>query len=68
MKGFLRRLRGIIGTGLTWAIGWAGVTVALDLLWGFPVGGVLVPLAINSLISAGFASGSVALARQGKPS
>ena len=27
MKGFLRRLRGIIGTGLTWAVGWAG-------LWG----------------------------------
>jgi hypothetical protein len=27
MKQFLRRLRGIIGTGLTWAVGWAG-------LWG----------------------------------
>ena len=27
MKGLLRRLRGIIGTGLTWAVGWAG-------LWG----------------------------------
>jgi len=25
MKGFLRRLRGIIGTGLTWAVGWAGL-------------------------------------------
>ena len=27
MKGFLRRLRGIIGTGITWALGWA-------VLWG----------------------------------
>ena len=25
MKGFLRRLRGIIGTGLTWAVGWMGL-------------------------------------------
>jgi hypothetical protein len=25
MKGFLRRLRGLIGTGLTWAVGWAGL-------------------------------------------
>jgi len=24
MKGFLRRLRGVIKTGLTWAVGWAG--------------------------------------------
>ena len=27
MKRFLRRIRGVIGTGLTWAVGWAG-------LWG----------------------------------
>ena len=132
MKGLLRRLRGILGTGLTWAVGWTGVTVALNLvggvplhflgqlvlsgmvrgfvaggafavilsiaerrhtledlslrrvaLWGgigggflflsavpfllslgFPVGGVLAPLVANSLIGAGFASGSVALARR----
>ena len=25
MMGFLRRLRGIVGTGLSWALGWAGV-------------------------------------------
>lgn len=132
MKGFLRRLRGIIGTGLTWAFGWAGVTVALNLIggvplqffgdmaisglirgfiaggafavilsvaerrhtledlslrrvavWGgigggflflavmpvllsmgFPVRGVLGPLVVNTLVGAGFASGSVALARR----
>jgi hypothetical protein len=30
MKGFLKRLRGVITTGLTWAVGWA-------VLWGVPV-------------------------------
>jgi hypothetical protein len=44
MRGFLRRLRGIVGTGLTWAVGWAGLWGAfllfmagLDRLegWGF---------------------------------
>ncbi len=34
MKGFLRRLRGLIGTGLTWAVGWT-------VLWG----GVLLLMA-----------------------
>ena len=134
MERLLRRLRGIIGTGLTWAVGWAGVTIALNLLggvplhfigqialsgvvrgfiaggafavilsiaerhhtledlslrrvalWGgiggsllfvlalpfllplgIPLGSLLVPLAINGLLGAGFASGSVALARRGE--
>jgi hypothetical protein len=36
MKGFLRRLRGIIGTGLTWAVGWAGLYGAFLLAaWAF---------------------------------
>jgi hypothetical protein len=34
MKGFLRRLRGIIGTGLTWAVGWAGIFGVLGLIFG----------------------------------
>jgi hypothetical protein len=133
MRGLLRRLRGILGTGLTWAFGWAGVSVVLSMLgglplqyfgqvvlsglfrgfiaggafavifsiaerrhaledlslkrvavWGgiggslvflaavpillsvgFPIGGMLVPIATNALLGAGFASGSVALARWG---
>jgi hypothetical protein len=32
MKGLLRRLRGIIATGLTWAVGWAGLYGALLLV------------------------------------
>jgi hypothetical protein len=132
LKKFLRRLRGILGTGLTWAFGWVGANALVGLvsgvplglmlplsltafaqgfvaggafatilsiaerrhtleelslrrvaLWGgiggmiivlpalpylisygFPLGRVLLPLVIDGLIGAGFASGSVALARQ----
>lgn len=35
MTGILRRIRGIIGTGITWAFGWAGVLVAVHLIGGF---------------------------------
>lgn len=135
-KGILRRLRGIVGTGLIWAVGWAGINLGLGVavilmgtplgnlspivlagiiqgffagsafavilsiterrhaldelslqrvaLWGgiggmilllpaipflVPIGSpmntILVPLVIDGLIGAGFASGSVALARRG---
>ncbi len=40
MKGLLRRLRGILGTGLTWAVGWGAafgiLNVALTALKGVP--------------------------------
>ena len=132
MKGILRRIRGTVGTGLTWAVGWGiaflgfglllgraqgelssvafrgvffgfvgGVSFALILsfaerrrtldqlslwrvaLWGFvgatalllflsptllgpelSVRSLVTVLAFDGLIGAGFASGSVALARQ----
>jgi hypothetical protein len=34
MKKFLRRLRGIIGTGLTWALGWAGIFGVAGAIFG----------------------------------
>lgn len=34
MKGFLRRLRGIIGMGLTWAVAGAGVLTGVGLFGG----------------------------------
>jgi hypothetical protein len=34
MKGSLKRLRGIIGTGLTWALGWAGLFGAAGTIFG----------------------------------
>jgi len=39
MKGFLRRLRGILGMAVTWGVGLAG----LFTLAGFIIGGVFVP-------------------------
>ena len=37
MNGFLRRIRGIIGTGLTWAAAWIGMGAALGALAGYPL-------------------------------
>jgi hypothetical protein len=34
VKGLLRRLRGIIGTALTWAAGWAGFFGVVGLVFG----------------------------------
>ncbi|MGD2121590.1 MAG: hypothetical protein PVJ76_07590, partial [Gemmatimonadota bacterium] len=39
MKGFLRRIRGILGMGVTWAVGLAGLLT----LAGFVFGGTFVP-------------------------
>ena len=36
MRGFLRRIRGIIGTGLTWAAGFVGISVVRFALFGVP--------------------------------
>ena len=33
MKGWLRRIRGVIGMGLTWAVAWALVGVLIGLAW-----------------------------------
>ena len=57
MKGFLRRLRGILRTGLTWAIGWAGVTLGIALLSGVPLRFLAVG-AISSL-AQGFLAGGI---------
>lgn len=57
MNRFLRRLRGIVGTGLTWAIGWAGVNLGIALLSGLPLS-FLGTVAISSLFQ-GFAAGGV---------
>jgi hypothetical protein len=63
MKGLLRRLRGIIGTGLTWAFGWAGLWGALLLVmagfnllegWDF----WYTVRAIFGVAGVGFAAGS----------
>ena len=59
MKGILRRLRGIIGTGITWALGWTGVLSVLHLLMGAPLQfigqTVLTGLIWGSVAGGGFA-------------
>jgi len=52
MKGLLRRLRGIIGTGLTWAVGWAGIFSVLGVIFGAgSVPGVAVVFGFTGLVA-----------------
>jgi hypothetical protein len=54
MKGLLRRLRGIIGTGLTWAVGWAGIFSVLGVIFGAgSIPAVAVVGAFTGLVSGG---------------
>jgi len=65
MRKMLRRLRGAVGMGLTWAVAWFGVGLVVGLV-GLQVGAAafgsgLAWLAYNSLVSAGagFIGGTV---------
>ena len=63
MKGFLKRLRGLIGTGLTWAVGWAvlwGATVLIVAGFGALEGLTAGMVLIGALFVAGcgFIAGS----------
>ena len=54
MKQFLRRLRGIIGSGLTWAVGWVALGMGYSLFHG-----ASILSAIPGNASVGFIFGSV---------
>ena len=56
MNRFLKRVRGILGTALTWAIGWVGLGVGIGALAGFPFS-YLLRMALNSSV-AGFMAGA----------
>lgn len=62
MKTGLRRIRGAVGMGLTWAAGWApvGMLIALvmEALHGLPVG-QLVEIWVLSLGVLGFVGGAI---------
>ena len=54
MKQFLRRLRGVIGTGLTWAIGWAGFSAVVGAIFGaYSVPRLALVGAFTGLIAGG---------------
>lgn len=62
MKNWLRRIRGAIGMGLTWAFGWGLVGMAIEAIWevwpGFPLG-PLVDIWPIVLAIPGFVGGAV---------
>jgi len=64
MKGFLRRLRGIIATGLTWGIGFIAFFVLRHLVvrdWGFLSLSNILSLAIVGFIVGSLFAGAVIL-------
>jgi hypothetical protein len=57
MKKWLRRIRGAVGMGLTWAAGWAFVGVLIELL--IDPNGSLVDVWVTALAIPGFLGGAV---------
>jgi hypothetical protein len=60
MKGLLRKLRGIVGTGLTWAVGWGALFGGMFAILGSPLGAVLEATMGGAFLGA-FAGGSFAV-------
>jgi len=62
MRKWLRRIRGAIGMGLTWATGWAPVGAVTGwitgLVLGFPLGGIAVNYAVMFGV-LGFVGGTI---------
>ncbi|MGD2124017.1 MAG: hypothetical protein PVJ76_19865, partial [Gemmatimonadota bacterium] len=60
MGGFLRCLRGVLGTGLTWAFGWTAVNLGFGLFTGLTLR-FFVPVAVSSLVQGFLAGGAFAV-------
>lgn len=60
MKNLFKRFRGILGTGLTWAIAWVGLGGVLGGLAGFNLG-YLLQMALNNAIGGFVAGGAFAV-------
>jgi multisubunit Na+/H+ antiporter MnhB subunit len=60
MKRLLRRLRGIVGTGVTWAAGWGALSGGMFAVLGSPLGVVLEGAAGGAFLG-GFAGASFAV-------
>ncbi len=57
MKRWLKRIRGAVGLGLTWAAVWFGVGAVFDMLSGAPVNGALLENAFQAAV-LGFLGGA----------
>lgn len=70
MKKWLRRVRAAVGTGLTWAVGWAPVGLLIGLVLGgnrrtpdgFPLDDWVVPLAALGFVGGAIFSGVLRIA------
>ena len=60
MKRLLRRVRGIVGTAFTWAIGWTGLGALIGALAGFDLS-YLLRMALNNSVSGFMAGASFAV-------
>ncbi|MEJ2540806.1 MAG: hypothetical protein P8188_12690 [Gemmatimonadota bacterium] len=60
MRGWTRRIRGALGLGLTWALGWAGIGLLIELITEFVPGwnGALVDMWPQTLAVPGFMGGA----------
>lgn len=62
MRGWIRRIRGAIGIGLTWAVGWAPIGALVGLVvggvFGFPLGGIALDYA-ELFAVLGFVGGGI---------
>ncbi len=62
MKTWVRRLRGAVGMGLTWAAGWARIGAIIGVIVGSAVGlgpGALVTRWVGTLATLGFVGGGL---------
>lgn len=68
MSGFLRRVRGAIGMGLTWAVFWGVITLVIGVLGGIGPGIVMGAIrnAIAGFIAGGSFSAVLSVAERGK--
>ena len=63
MKEWLKRIRGAVGMGLTWAAGWAPIGALLGLVVGVVLGGVPLGVVVVRYVSVfaalGFSGGAI---------
>ncbi len=63
MKKWLRRIRGAVGMGLTWAAGWSPIGAVIGLVMGVVLGGVplgvVVARYVGMFAALGFFGGAI---------
>lgn len=60
MNRLFRKVRGIVRTAATWAIGWSGIGTIMAILFGVDLG-FLVRIAVGNAVAGGIVGGTFAL-------